>query len=236
MYTKSARFYDAIYSFKDYRAATDALRAVVREQKPDARTLLDVACGTGKHLELLQSDFDVAGLDLNDEMLDVARARCPGVPFHAASMVDFDLGQQFDLITLLFSSIAYVRTVEAMRETIATLARHLAPGGLIVLEPFFAPERLWTGTITANFVDQPELKIAWMYNTIREDRVAILDINYLVGTPAGIDRFTERHELGLFTNDEYADAFADAGLTATRDEDGLFGRGMYLAHKPAVLA
>jgi SAM-dependent methyltransferase len=232
MYTKSARFYDALYAFKDYHAAVAALREVIRARHPRARSLLDVACGTGKHLELLRDGFEVAGLDLNPDMLAVARARCPGVPFHEASMTDFDLGRQFDVVTLLFSSIAYVRTVEEMRRTVATLRRHLAPGGLLVLEPFFSPERLWTGTITANFVNEPDLKIAWMYNTIREGRLAILDINYLVGTPESVEHFTERHELGLFTNAEYEDALRDAGLTVTYDAHGLFGRGMYLGTAP----
>ena len=228
MYTRSARFYDALYSFKDYRAAVERLREVIRRHHPGAASLLDVACGTGKHIELLRPEFDVAGLDVNGEMLDIARERCPGVPFHQASMVDFDLGRRFDVVTLLFSSIAYVRTVDAMRQTVTTLRRHLAPGGLLVLEPFFAPERLWTGTITANFVNEPDLKIAWMYNTVREGRLAILDINYLVGTPESVEHFSERHELGLFTDEEYHDALRDAGLSVTYDPAGLFGRGMYL--------
>lgn len=228
MYTKSARFYDALYAFKDYDAAVRGLRAVIAEHHPTARTLLDVACGTGKHLERLRGDLDVAGLDVNEDMLAIARARCPGVPFHRASMVDFDLGRRFDVVTLLFSSIAYVRTAEAMRRTVATLARHLAPGGLLVLEPFFSPERFWTHTITANHVDEPELKIAWMYTSERRGTVGVLDISYLVGTPDGVEHFTELHELGLFTDDEYAGAIRAAGLAVRHDGEGLFGRGMYL--------
>lgn len=228
MYSKSARFYDALYAFKDYDDATRRLRAVIAAHHPAARTLLDVACGTGKHLERLQGDFAVAGLDLNADMLAAARARCPGVPFHEGSMVDFDLGRRFDVVTLLFSSIAYVRTAEAMRQTVATLARHLAPGGLLVLEPFFSPERFWTHTITANFVDQPDLKISWMYTSERRDRLGVLDIHYLVGTPDAVEHFTERHELGLFTDAEYEGALRDAGLAVRHDPQGLFGRGMYL--------
>jgi hypothetical protein len=99
---------------------------------------------------------------------------------------------------------------------------------VLLLEPFFSPERFWTDTITANLVDEPELKIAWMYNSRREGTLAILDINYLVGTPQSVDHFTERHELGLFTDGEYAAALADAGLAVRYDEQGLFGRGMYI--------
>lgn len=229
MYTNSVPFYDALYSFKDYAETVRRLRDVIAEIRPGAQSILDVACGTGRHLELLRSEFDVAGVDVNANMLDIARHRCPGIELHQANMVDFELGRRFDVVTLLFSSIAYVQTVENLRTTVATLARHLEPGGVLILEPFFSPEKFWTDTITANFVNEPDLKIAWMYNSRREGTLAILDIHYLVGTPQNVEHFTERHELGLFTQVEYAAALADVGFSVRYDEQGLFGRGMYIA-------
>lgn len=228
MFVKSARFYDAIYGFKDYAAASARLREFVDQLNPSATRLLDVACGIGKHLEHLRQWYDVEGLDLNAELLAIARQRCPGVPLHQADMTNFDLGRQFDVVTCLFSSIGYVKTAERMRQSIATMAAHLAPDGLLVVEPWFTPERIWSGHITANCVDESDLKIAWMYTTEVIDRVSAMDIHYLVGTPEGVDSFTERHEVGLFTHEEYMDAMVAAGLTAEYDAEGLFGRGMYV--------
>ena len=51
----SAEIYDAVYSLKDYAAEASAVHKMIRERCPTARTLLDVACGTGKHLERLNS-------------------------------------------------------------------------------------------------------------------------------------------------------------------------------------
>jgi ubiquinone/menaquinone biosynthesis C-methylase UbiE len=233
MFTKSARFYDALYAFKDYAAAAAQLRALLQERRPDAATLLDVGCGTGKHLEQLRERYEVAGLDINPDMLDIARRRCPEVPFHQADMTDFDLGRRFDVVTCLFSSIAYVKTAENMRRAVATMARHLEPGGLLVIEPWFEPERYWTGTITANFAaQQPDLKIAWMYTSERVDHLSVLDIHYLVGTPQSVEHFTERHEMGLFTREEMEAAFRDAGLDPSYDPQGPFGRGLWVGEAP----
>ena len=232
MYTRSAPYYDALYAFKDYEGTARRLEQLLLERRPRAATLLDVACGTARHLELLRHRYRVEGLDLSEELLQIARARCPDVPLHRADMADFDLGRTFDVVTCLFSSIAYVRSLERMRAATAAMARHVAPGGLLLLEPGFPPERYLTGTITANFVDRPDLKIAWMYKSDPPaGRVAILDISYLVGTAQGVESFKERHELGLFTHEEHLQAVRDAGLAVEHDEKGLFGRGMYLGRR-----
>jgi hypothetical protein len=65
-----------------------------------------------------------------------------------------------------------------------------------------------------------------------EGNVAILDFHYLVATAEGIEHFTERHELGLFTEEEYLAAFAQAGLEARHDREWLGGRGMYIGVRP----
>lgn len=231
MYTRSAKLYDALYHFKDYAAASRQLHALLRQHNPNAEILLDVACGTGKHLEYLRDCYQVEGLDLNPDLLEVARERCPEVTFHQADMINFRLDHQFDVVTCLFSSISYVKTVENLEQTVSNMAYHLKPGGVAIVEPWFTPQSYWTDTITANFVNEPELKIAWMYTSKVEGQVSILDINYLVGTPQGVDHFTERHEMGLFSHEEYSEAFRRANLSVSYDSKGLFGRGMYVGLK-----
>ena len=49
-----------------------------------------------------------------------------------------------------------------------------------------------------------------------------------VGTPEGIRCFTERHELGLFSHEEYEAAFESAGLETSFDPEGLMGRGLFV--------
>ncbi len=134
MFSKSAQFYDAVYGFKDYEAETEKLRELIEARVgkgsgsgiADRLTLLDVACGTGKHLELLGKYFVAEGLDLDAELLRVARERVPGMAMHQGDMTRFDLGRRFDAVVCLFSSIGYVRTEERLRQAAACMWRRVA--------------------------------------------------------------------------------------------------------------
>lgn len=231
MYKKSAEFYDALYHFKNYKEASEKLRDIIYRFNPKAITLLDTACGTGKHIEYLREYFDSEGLDINDDLLNIARQRCPGNVFHHESMIDFDLKKKYDVVTCLFSSIAYVKTQENLISAISCMAGHLNPGGMLIIEPWFSRETFWTDKVTVNHYDEKDLKITWMYTPKREKELSVLEINYLVGTPAEVTYFKERHELGLFDDSQYRSAMENTGLKTEYDKDGLFGRGMYIGIK-----
>lgn len=234
MFTRSARFYDAVYSFKDYAAEAAKVDALIKRRNPGARTLLDVACGTGKHLEHLHGRYDAEGLDLDPELLAIARERLPGIRLHEGDMATFDLGRRFDAVICLFSSIGYARTVEDLNRAVAAMAFHLEPGGVLAVEPWITPDAWQDGHVGAVFVDEPDLKIARVNLSERDGRLSRMDFHYLVASPAGIDRFEERHELGLFTGDEYVAAFSATGLEVEHDPEGLIGRGLYIACAPAA--
>ncbi len=232
MFSRSARIYDAIYaSIRDYPKEAAELDRLIQERRPGARTLLDVACGTGAHLEHLPG-YELEGLDLDPEMLAVARERLPAVTFHQGDMADFDLGKRFDAVVCMFSSIGYVKTEERLRTAAAAFGRHLEPGGVLVVEPWLAPDVWQNRHIGSVFVEEPELRIARMNVAERERDVSIVEFQYLVGTPDGIERFSERHELGLFTVEQYLDAFRLAGLEVEHDSEGPMGRGLYVGTLP----
>lgn len=233
-YQRSARYYDLLSSHKDYRGAAGGLARLVRAAHPAARTWLDVACGTGGHLQFLREQFDAEGLDLSEPMLEIARAKCPGVAFHHASLTDFRLDRRYDAITCLFGSVAYCPDEASLRATLRNMADHLVPGGVLVVEPWITAERFEPGHLKHDAVDLPDLKIARMYVSAREGDVSILDAHFLVATPAGIERFNERHALSLFTAGQYRDALAQAGLALVPTDADPFGYGLFVAVKPGA--
>lgn len=235
MFSKSAKFYNAIYTGmnKDYNSEARKVHTILEKyQGTSGRRLLDVACGTGLHACALQEYYHVAGLDLDEEMLAIARQNNPGISFHQADMVNFELGTQYDAIACLFSSIGYTKTKTRMNQAVDTMVRHLLPGGVLLLEPWFTPDEWQEGSLHSLHVDQQDLKITRMNVSERSGAISFLSFHYLIGTPDGIEYFTERHELGLFTHQEYQEAFRKAGIEVKHDPEGLDGRGLYIGVKP----
>jgi SAM-dependent methyltransferase len=227
-----ADIYDAIYAFKDYDRETAHLVELLHREHPQARTLLEVACGSGLYLQRLAPHFQVEGLDLSNDMLARAAQRVPGVPLHQADMADFALPRRFDVVCCLFRSIAYVRTRERFRAAIACMAAQLATGGLLVVEPFFTPASYRDRSVVLNEFRDERMKVSWMYTMARPAAdLGVFDIHYLVGTADGVDHFTESHALGLFDEQDYAEAFAAVGLVLSRVEDASGGTGVYLGRR-----
>ncbi|HLI72313.1 MAG TPA: class I SAM-dependent methyltransferase [Acidimicrobiales bacterium] len=227
-YVRSARVYDAVNEAegKDYAREADAILELIRDRAPGATSLLDVACGTGRHLEHFARHLRCEGVDRDAGMLELAKKRCPEVPFTRADMTDFDLGRRFDAVVCLFSTVGHLLTTERLGAAVQAMARHLSADGVLIVEPWFQPAQWMDGYLSLVSVDLPDLKVARLSISGRRGNIAELDFHYLVGAHADVDAFVEHYELALFTWEEYRAAFERAGLVPEVDEHGLTGRGL----------
>jgi ubiquinone/menaquinone biosynthesis C-methylase UbiE len=233
-YEKQATYYDAIYEAqgKDYKKESQLIRDLIEKYKESrGNSLLDVGCGTGGHFPFLKEWYLAEGLDIDENMLQVARQRHPEIVFHQGNMVNFKLDKQYDAITCLFSAIGYVMNVANLQSVLKTFEIHTKPGGVVVIEPWFSPDQWKEGRPSAVFVDKPDLKIARMNVRERKGNISIINFHFLVAQQGRVEHFTEMHEIGLFTKDEYIGAFEKTGLQTIYDPEGITGRGLHIGVK-----
>jgi SAM-dependent methyltransferase len=237
MYDRSAAaIYDAMNrgAGKDYGAEAAAVTEAVLARRPEARTLLDVACGTGEHLSHLRHRFEVEGLELSEHMAAIARTKLgPDIPIHAGDMRSFDLGHTFDAVTCMFSSIGYARDTLQLGRAIGSMAQHLVPGGVLVFDAWLLPEQWLDGHRRAFAVNEEDLTLTRLDTSHRTGRTSVLDFHFAAATGDGVDRFTERHELTMHTAEEYEAALATAGCEAERVPGLPDGRLRYAAVREA---
>src|SRR5882724_8682404 len=161
LYTDLARYYDLIYSWKDYQKEAATIRRLITKYKRSkGYDLLEVACGTGRHTHYFKDKFRVLGTDISAGMLSLARKNVKGVRFQRADMVTLNLEKQFDVILCLFSSIGYVKNTAELKRTLSNFARHLKKGGVVIIEPWLTKEIFKEGHPHMTTYDGDDIKIA----------------------------------------------------------------------------
>lgn len=233
-YGELAKYYDTLYSWKDYAAeARTLLRLVRRYKESRGRSLLDVGCGTGQHIKHLKSAFDCVGLDSSREMLRLARKNVPGVRFVRGDMETFDLRRQFDVVLCLFSAIGYARTYPRLGRTLKTFAGHLLPGGVVIIEPWLTKSTAEDGYVHALVQGSDDLKVVRVDYTRVKGSVSVLDERVVVAKKgAGITVHVDRMTLGLFEKARFLGLMRDAGLDSRYLTRSLSpGRGLYVGTK-----
>jgi trans-aconitate methyltransferase len=229
MFDQTASYYDLIYSSKNYQREANEIQAYIAKVYPHAQDVLDIACGTGKHAQYLSEHYKVDGIDSNSSFIEIASSRNPNGQFYCKDMMKFQLPKKYDVVLCLFSSIAYVKTFDGLVDTLGQLFNHVKPAGYLIVEPWFAPDTWESERYDMLTVEDETHKICRMSHTTREGLVSVLHFQYLVSSHRGIEHHKERHELGLFSNNNMIQAFQMAGFTCEYDSVGISGRGMYIA-------
>jgi len=141
------------FGYRDIPGEIDFLLALGREHAGrDIGTLLDLGSGTGGHcIEAARKGVEVTGLDLSDAMIKYAskKAELVQVPvaFTPGDMTDFDLGRTFDAVTVWLGTFMHLTDVEKAADCMTCVSRHLAPGGVCVIEVAH-PGDMFDGTLT----------------------------------------------------------------------------------------
>ena len=131
-YDVFARFYDAVQGDRAEHAAY--VRGLIDRHRPAARTVLELACGTGSILKQLEPDFAVTGVDRSPAMLAVAAEKVPNARLVQADMTEVGLGESFDVVLCLYDSINHLPSYSQWEALFDRAREHLADGGIFIFD------------------------------------------------------------------------------------------------------
>lgn len=192
-------FYDKVYADKDYEAESQAVARIIKKTNTNYKKILDMCCGTGKHLSFLQKEFECSGLDINENMIEVAKSRV-SCNFYIGDMKNFVINEKFDVIVCLFGSIAYNLNLQSLYATLENCKKHLNTKGSILIEPFVFKNYLKTGFYTRTVGD-----VYIESNVKKENNICILEKKYNVNN----EIIEKKYELALYDDNEYVSALED---------------------------
>lgn len=200
LYRKFARYYDLIYKWVDYPGESEFIKNVVEQYKTShGMDLLDMACGTGGHAVYLQNSFNILGVDINPEMLEIAREKLPEVEFVQGDMKKMDLQQKFDTIICMFSAINYHTTLDALGKTFQRFYDHLKPGGILIFDLGFCTENWEEGRMFVDAAVEGDRQLARISQSRLQDGVFNANFLFLVKENGKMDFEIDQHQIGVFS-------------------------------------
>lgn len=234
MYTRSAIYYDTIYrDLKNYREEAAKINHLLQQLTPKPEKLLDVGCGTGEHAKQLSQShgYQVDGVDIQPEFIEIAQKKLPDSRFTVGDMRSFELEEKYDVLLCLFSSIGYSETLQGLENTLQTFAKHLAPNGWLVCEPWITPDIWHPGQVDSISATDPQNGDLIVRTRTGESDgdISVLKIDYEIRGKESINQFSETHRLGLFTRDQMNRVLAKAGFQARWLEVGLQSQSLIVA-------
>jgi SAM-dependent methyltransferase len=213
MFGPGVEVYDLIYSGKDYAAESRRLVEIAASCGIGAGArLLDVACGTGRHIEQLAPHFRVEGLDIDERFVAAACRRNTGIPIHIGDMASFALPARYDLILCLFKSINYLPDRHLLAPAIANFRAHLSSGGAILVEAGPYPHEFRQGRGATKRFRDGAMSLVRTMTVRREGDQALYRFDYEYRDGEVGRSFSELHRCQLFAPAEFEQAFAEAGL------------------------
>lgn len=130
-YDALAPYYDEVV--RGRRDDAKVLRQVLKKYRCRPKTVLDLACGSGK----LTKEFKnakVTGIDLSPGMLTLAREQLPEATLLQADMRSLRLPSRFDAAWCMYDSMNHLDNFRDWTRTMQTAHRHLNPGGVFVFD------------------------------------------------------------------------------------------------------
>lgn len=130
------RYYSLLYGHRDDADAAEWVGGILdRWQLPTGSSVLDLACGRGRHVRhFMEKGLHTTGVDISEASIADARTMLPGADLRVGDMREPVAQGAFDGICCLFTSLGYFDTTADDQQVFDAVATALKPGGRFVLD------------------------------------------------------------------------------------------------------
>ena len=203
-----SKYYDVLYKDKNYHAEVDFIVSLIRKHNPNAKTILNLGCGTGAHdIFLAEAGYDVVGVDLSQEMLNVARNKNPNCSYHLGDARNVNLNKKFDVVISLFHVLSYQTSNQDVLDFMKTISIHMNNEGCAIFDYWYGPTVLSVKPEkrTKNF-ESEELKVVRNAFTdvdyVKNVATVNYDINITDKKNGNVINLQEKHPMRYFFSPE----------------------------------
>lgn len=179
------------------------------------RTVLELGSGGGNNASHLKHYFEMTLVDISEAMLDISRGLNPECEHLRGDMRRVRLDRQFDAV-FIHDAISYLTTEDNLAKAIETAYIHCRPGGVALFAPDYTRETYQPSTSHGgkDSGDRGLRYLEWVWDPDPDDSVYIMDMVYLMRDGHDVTSQSDRHIMGLFSDDKWLQLISDAGFAA----------------------
>jgi SAM-dependent methyltransferase len=151
-YSKFAKYYDLLMD--EPKDKVILIEDWIKRYNPKTNSILEIACGTGAVIKLMETKYEVTGLDLSKEMLNIAKSKIKKGDFYHKDMTNFSLEKQFDIILCIYDSINHLLKFSDWIKVFKNVSNHLNKNGLFIFDINTLVKFEKLGNISSDLVQQ----------------------------------------------------------------------------------
>lgn len=197
-YKEFAKYYDIFYSKKDYKKEVEFIKYFLNQND----IIIDIGCGTGIHASILENNgYNMDGLDLNKEMLDIANTRLKGTLYNQ-NMLNIKIDRKYDVIISMFAVINHLNNIDELEIVFNNFKTILKQDGVIILD-LHNPSNSGSKTDTLN-----NMKRTMTWNFDISKNIETTEIVYEIDN----EIYKDKHIFKIFTIEEIKEVAKKVGL------------------------
>ena len=179
-----SQYYDLLYRDKNYSGEIYYIIKLIKENSNEAKTLLDMGSGTGKHAELFcNNGYIVHGIDLSEDMLKIAKNRIKDkedkLSFSHSKIQELDLNKKFDVVVSLFHVMCYQNSNNELIKAFEVAKNHLKKDGIFIFDFWYGPAVLTDLPVKRiKRFENEKIKVTRIAEPVMHPDENVVDVNY----------------------------------------------------------
>jgi SAM-dependent methyltransferase len=225
IFDKYADYYDLLYEDKNYKEESAYIEQIIKKHSQNAKTILDLGCGTGTHdFILTEKGYHLTGLDNSETNIQKARLKTsslglnsPTIKFIKSDIRNARLNETFDVVISLFHVMSYQTTNSDLISALTTAKEHLKPGGLFIFDCWYGPAVLADPpTVRIKNVENENISVTRIADPEMRPNDNIVNVNYRIlikdKATCRVEEIHETHSMRYLFNPEVEEMLHRTGF------------------------
>jgi len=198
-----SKYYNLLYKDKNYQEEYNYIHDLIKKHgNIGNKNILDIGCGTGKHLSFFKKDgYTVYGVDISENMISEARKYLQQEDgFICSKASEFKINKKIDAIISLFHVMNYQTENDELEKVFQNVSNHLTDGGLFIFDFWYGPAVLIDPPIVKiKRLEDDEIEITRITEPVMYYNKNIVDVNFEVliedKKTRQIEKINETHKM-----------------------------------------